>query len=95
MSNRSIVPSVLLLFVLILPIGMVHAGWMKVGGPFKSQDRFEVEMPSGWKLRTPVDDELFLTRDGMWLQFVRVGRSAEEGREARSSCWFLQLLLVC
>lgn len=59
----------------LVVIESVFAGWMPVEGPYLSQDGFQIDMPAGWMLRTPIEDELFLTRDGIWLQFVRVARS--------------------
>ena len=67
----------LLLSVLLSGLMLVRsalAGWMPVEGPYLSQDGYQIEMPAGWMLRTPVEDELYLTRDGIWLQFLRVAR---------------------
>src|SRR5215203_5454254 len=72
---------VLALSLFLIAVVYVHstcAGWMPVSGPYLSQDGFQVEMPEGWMLRTAVEDELFLTRDGSWLQFVRIARARLE-----------------
>lgn len=66
------------LSILLTGTVLIHnafAAWMSVDGPYLSQDGYQVEMPAGWMLRTPIEDELFITRDGIWLQFVRVARS--------------------
>lgn len=68
--TQSIVVSIVFLS---LPVNGI-AGWVPVEGPYLSQDRFQVEMPKGWRLKTPAEDELVITKDGVWLQFVRIGR---------------------
>ncbi len=52
------------------------ATWVKVGGPFESQDLgFSVDLPEGWRRYAWIIDALCITRDGGLLQGVRIKRT--------------------
>jgi hypothetical protein len=51
------------------------APWSLVGGPYvASSDRYEVELPQNWRKQNGRADSLALTRDGMTLQRIVIGR---------------------
>lgn len=67
---------------LVIPVlALVAAGcaaprWTQVGGPYRSEkENFTIEIPSGW-MRFGQADHLVITRDGLSLQAIFVGRLA-------------------
>ncbi len=63
----------ILLFILLLAAGCA-APWVEVGGLYKMESHnYSVELPQGW-MRWNKGDQLFITRDGAPLQYVRVFR---------------------
>lgn len=51
------------------------AAWTLTGGKYVSErDKYEVELPNGWRRPTAMWDALRLTRDGEALQVVKIHR---------------------
>jgi hypothetical protein len=51
------------------------APWSLVGGKYvAAQENYEVELPLNWRKQNLSGDHLYLTRDGMVLQRVIIGR---------------------
>jgi hypothetical protein len=51
------------------------AAWETVGGRYESSDfRFSVDLPKGWHRHVPTKDSLLITRDGLLLQHIQIGR---------------------
>lgn len=57
---------------LFLVVGCVP--WTQVGGLYKNESyNFSVELPHGW-MKWNKGEHLFITRDGVPLQFIQIGR---------------------
>jgi hypothetical protein len=51
------------------------ATWVAVGGKYAmSSQNFEVKLPDGWRKYELVKDALLITKDGLSLQQIRIGR---------------------
>jgi len=62
--------------ILIILVGC--APWTQVGGLYKNESHnFTVELPDGW-MRWRQGEHLFITRDGVSLQYIQVGRTKLE-----------------
>jgi major membrane immunogen (membrane-anchored lipoprotein) len=58
--------------IFILVVGC--APWTQVGGLYKNESyNFSVELPQGW-MRWNKGEQLFITRDGVSLQYIQIGR---------------------
>ncbi len=50
------------------------APWTQVGGLYKNESyNFSVELPQGW-MKWNQGEHLFITRDGISLQYIQIGR---------------------
>ena len=50
------------------------APWTQVGGLYKNESHnFSVELPQGW-MKWNQGEHLFITRDGISLQYIQIGR---------------------
>ena len=59
----------------VFAAGCVTVTWTKIGGQiFSNDEKYEVELPQGWRRFVPAREDLAVTRDGLMLQSVRVGR---------------------
>ena len=66
---------VVLLFLLGALSGC--APWVQVEGPYRMDAQgYEANLPAGWRRATAVQDSLFLTRDGVGLQYIWIERVA-------------------
>jgi hypothetical protein len=55
------------------------APWTQVGGLYKNESyNFSVELPQGW-MRWSQGESLLITRDGLSLQYIQIGRMKIEG----------------
>ena len=62
--------------ILIILVGC--APWTQVGGLHKNESHnFTVELPEGW-MRWRQGEHLFITRDGVSLQYLQIGRTKVE-----------------
>jgi len=62
--------------VLVFLLGALSgcAPWVMVEGPYRMDSQgYEVSLPAGWRRATLVQDSLLLTRDGVSLQYIRIG----------------------
>lgn len=58
--------------ILIFVVGC--APWTQVGGLYKQESHnFSVELPQGW-MKWNQGEHLFITRDGVSLQYIQIGR---------------------
>ncbi len=63
------------IWLVILALGSACAPWSLVGGPFvSSSDSYEVNLPAQWRKANFSSGGLALTKDGMLLQRVVIGR---------------------
>ena len=63
-------------FAIVLLLGALSgcAPWVQVEGPYRMDSQgFEVNLPTGWRRATTVGDSLLVTRDGVSLQYIRIG----------------------
>jgi len=63
-------------FAIVLLLGALSgcAPWVQVEGPYRMDAQgYEVSLPAGWRRATLVQDALLLTRDGVSLQYIRIG----------------------
>lgn len=66
----------LLWIMFILVVGC--APWTQVGGLHKNESHnFSVDLPQGW-MRWNKGEHLFITRDGVSLQYIQIGRTKIE-----------------
>lgn len=64
--------------LLVSPRPLSAQYWVMLGGKYVSLGEFEFKIPINWKMRAPIENEIILTRDGLWLQLLRVGRTPTE-----------------
>jgi len=65
-----------LYIILIFVVGC--APWTQVGGLYKNESHnFSVELPQGW-MKWNQGEHLLITRDGVSLQYIQVGRTKLE-----------------
>lgn len=61
--------------LVILILGSSCAPWSMVGGKYASdRDSYQVELPQGWRKQEFSREGLIITKDGMALQRVTIGR---------------------
>jgi len=54
--------------------------WIGLDEAFIRVGEFELRVPKRWKMAKSIDNAVLLTRDGLWLQFVRFSETpVEEG----------------
>jgi len=69
------------------------APWIQVGGLYKNESHnFTVELPQGW-MRWSRGEYLLITRDGLSLQFIQIGRMKIEDSLKHTKKKFLMGML--